>query len=281
VRPALLLFSAAVGLVLLIACVNVANLLLARLSDRAAEIAVRASLGASRLRLLRQLLTENLVLALAGGIAGVAVAWFCDRLLLIAAPVTIGRFGSDAPNWHIFLFAVSISLCAGLLFGVLPALRITRSEAGSSRPASLSRRVTTRRNRRRLSSALIVVETALSLMLLAAAGLLLRSFSNLERLNPGFNHDHLATFETTLPNAKYSDPAALQRFIDSTQQQILRIPGVQSAGSVTTLPTQPTLNFPFTIVGMSNLSPGQASGESDYLLVSADYFRSIAGELQQ
>jgi putative ABC transport system permease protein len=275
VRPALLLFSAAVGLVLLIACVNVANLLLARLSDRAAEIAVRASLGASRVRLLRQLLTENLVLALAGGIAGVAVACFCDRLLLIAAPVTITRFGSDATNWHIFLFTVSISLGAGLLFGVLPALRITGSEAGSSRPASLSRRVTAGRNRRRLSSALIVVETALSLMLLAAAGLLLRSFLNLERLNPGFDYGRLTTFETTLPNAKYSDPAALQRFIDSTQQQILRLPGVQSAASVTMLPTQPTLNFPFSIMGTSNLGPGQASGESDYLLVSAGYFLSM------
>jgi putative ABC transport system permease protein len=275
VRPALLLFSAAVVLVLLIACVNIANLLLARLSDRAAEIAVRASLGASRLRLFRQLLTENLVLALAGGIAGVVVAWLCNRLLLVAAPVTLTRFGSDAPDWRILLFAVSISLCAGLLFGVLPALRITRSEAGGTRPASLSRRVTAGRNRRRLSSALIVVETALSLMLLAAAGLLLQSFMNLQRLDPGFNYDRLTTFETTLPGAKYRDPLTLQRFINSTQQQILRLPGVQSAASVSTLPTQPTLNFPFTIVGTSNLAPGQASGENDYLLVSAGYFLSM------
>ena len=275
VRPALLLFSAAVGLVLLIACVNVANLLLARFSDRAAEIAVRASLGASRLRLFRQLLTENLVLALAGGIAGTVLAWLCDRLLLVAAPITITRFGSDAPDWRILLFAVSISLCAGLLFGVLPALRITRSEAGSTRPASLSLRVTAGRNRRRLSSALIVVETSLSLMLLAAAGLLLQSFMNLERLNPGFNYDRLTTFETTLPGGKYRDPAALQRFINSTQQQILRLPGVQSAASVSTLPTQPTLNFPFTIVGTSSLAPGQASGESDFFLASAGYFLAM------
>ena len=275
VRPALLLFSAAVGLVLLIACVNVANLLLARFSDRAAEIAVRASLGASRLRLFRQLLTENLVLGLAGGIAGAILAWLCDRLLLVAAPVTITRFGSDAADWRILLFAVSISLGTGLLFGVLPALRITRSEAGSTRPASLSRRATAGRNRRRLSSALIIVETAVCLMLLAAAGLLLQSFMNLERLNPGFNYDRLTTFETTLPGVKYRDPVALQRFINSTQQQILRLPGVESAASVSTLPTQPTLNFPFTIIGASSLAPGQASGESDYLLGSAGYFLAM------
>jgi len=275
VRPALLLFSAAVALVLLIACVNVANLLLARLSDRSAEIAVRASLGASRLRLLRQLFTENLVLALAGGIAGVAVAWLCDRLLLATAPVAITRFGSVAPGWHILFFAVVIFLCTGLLFGVLPALRITRDEAGSTRPTSLSRRVTRGRRGTRLSSALIVLETALSLMLLAAAGLLLKSFINLERLDPGFNYDRLTTFETTLPSPKYSDPAALQRFIGTTQQQILRLPGVQATASATTLPTQPTLNFPFTIVGTSNLGPSQASGESDYLVVSPGYFRSM------
>ncbi|HTV16614.1 MAG TPA: ABC transporter permease [Acidobacteriaceae bacterium] len=275
VRPALLLFSAAVALVLLIACVNVANLLLARLSDRALEITIRASLGASRLRLVRQLLTENLVLAFAGGVAGVAVAWLCDRLLLMAAPVTINRFAPGAPGLHVLLFAVAISLCAGLLFGVLPALRVTRGDAGGTRPASPSRRVTAGRSRRRLSSALIVVETALSLMLLAAAGLLLRSFMNLERLNPGFNFDHLTTFETTLPTAKYSDPAALQRFIEAAQPQILRMPGVQNAASVSTLPTQATLNFPFTIGGSSNVAPDQASGESDYLLVSAGYFRSM------
>jgi putative ABC transport system permease protein len=275
VRPALLLFSAAVGLVLLIACVNVTNLLLARLSDRAAEIALRTALGATRLRLLRQLLTENLVLALGGGIAGIVVAWLCGHLLLLGAPVTLSRFGSSAPDWRIFLFAVSISLCAGFLYGVLPALRTTRAEAGSAHPSGLSRRMTVGRHGRRLSSALIIVETALSLMLLAAAGLLLRSFMNLERLNPGFNYDRITTFETTLPKAQYSDPAALERFIENTQEQILRLPGVESAASVTTLPTQPTLNFPFTVVGTSNLAPDQPSGESDYFLVSANYFRSL------
>jgi putative ABC transport system permease protein len=275
VRPALLLFSAAVGLVLLIACVNVTNLLLARLSERAAEIALRTALGASRLRILRQLFTENLVLALGGGIGGVAVAWLCDHLLLRVAPVTLSRFGSAAPDWRILLFAVSISLCAGIVFGLVPVLRSTRAEAGRAQSAGFSRRITVGRHSNRLSSALIVVETALSLMLLTAAGLLLCSFMNLERLNPGFNYDHLTTFETTLPKTQYSAPADLERFIENTQQQIFRLPGVESAASVTTLPTQPTLNFPFTVVGTSNLAPDQASGESDYFLVSADYFRSL------
>jgi hypothetical protein len=135
--------------------------------------------------------------------------------------------------------------------------------------------MTAGRRGRRLSSVLIVLETALSLMLLTAAGLLVRSFRNLERLNPGFNYERLTTFETTLPKAQYSDPAALERFIENTHQKILRLPGVESAASVTTLPTQPTLNFPFTVVGTSNLASDQASGESDYFLVSADYFRSL------
>ena len=274
-RPALLLLFGAVGFVLLIACGNVANLLLARMGDRAREIGVRAALGASRLRIIRQILTESLLLAGMGGILGLLVAWLSNRILVASAPLAISRTGAINIDWQVLLFALAASLATGIVFGLIPALRVPKIGAIDALRDGLSRRATAGRSHRRLSGALVMAETALSLMLLIAAGLLIESFLKLQQVNPGFNYDRLSTFETTLSVAKYGNPTELQRFVQQVTQRIQALPGVDSAASASSLPTEPTLNFPFTIEGGPTPSPGQPSGESDYLIVSSEYFRAM------
>jgi putative ABC transport system permease protein len=282
-RPTLLLLLGAVGFILLIACANVANLLLARMGSRAREIAVRSALGAGRLRIIRQILTESLLLAALGGGLGLLLAWLSNRILVAMAPAAIVRSGEVHLDWRVLLFALSVSLVTGVVFGLLPALRtpgmgvaetlhlgsFTGSFSGSMR------RATAGRGHQRLSGALVIAETALSLMLLIAAGLLMESFLKLRQVNPGFDYNQLLTFETTLPAARYGTPADLQRFLHEVTERMEAIPGVESAASASSLPSEPILEFPFTIEGAPALQPGQASGDSDYVIVSPDYFRAM------
>jgi putative ABC transport system permease protein len=274
-RPILMLLFGAVGFVLLIVCANIANLLLARMGNRAGEIGVRNALGASRLRIIRQLLTENLLLALSGGVLGMLVAWLANRSLIAAAPVAISRFGATSLDWRVLSFALGVTLSTGILFGLFPAVRSSSMGAGDALHSSSSRTSTSTKSHRRVSGALIVAETALSLMLLFAAGLLIASFLKLQQLNPGFNYRQLATFETTLSVDRYGSPASLQRFLQDALQRIKKLPGVESVVSVSSLPTEPTLDFPFTIAGGAIPPPGQSSGDSDYLIVSPDYFQTM------
>jgi putative ABC transport system permease protein len=273
-RPILMLLFGTVGFVLLIVCANVANLLLARMGDRTREIGVRNALGASRLRIIRQLLTENLLLALSGGVLGVLVAWLANKSLIAVVPLTISRFGTSSLDWHVLSFAVGVSLFSGILFGLLPALR-TSSIGARDVMHSDSRRSTSTKSDRRVSGALVVAETALALILLFAAGLLIASFLKLQQLNPGFDYNQLATFETTLSVDRYGSPAPLQRFLQEALQRIQKLPGVDSAASVSSLPTEPVLVFPFTIVGGVTPPQGQSSGDSDYLVISSDYFQTM------
>ncbi|MDX6456854.1 MAG: putative transport system permease protein, partial [Acidobacteriaceae bacterium] len=274
-RPILMLLFGAVGFVLLIVCANIANLLLARMGNRAGEIGVRNALGASRLRIIRQLLTENLLLALSGGVLGMLVAWLANKSLIAAAPVTISRFGAASLDWRVLSFAVGVSLSTGIRFGLFPAVRSSSMGAGDALHSGSSRTSTSTKSHRRVSGALIVAETALSLMLLFAAGLLIASFLKLQQLNPGFNYSQIATFETTLSVDRYGSPASLERFLQNALQRIQKLPGVESVASVSSLPTEPTLDFPFTIAGGAIPPPGQSSGDSDYLIVSPDYFQTM------
>ena len=274
-RPILMLLFGAVGFVLLIVCANSANLLLARMGDRAGEIAVRSALGASRLRIIRQLLIENLLLALSGGVLGMLVAWLANKSLIAAAPVTISRFGATSLDWRVLSFAVGVSLFTGILFGLLPAVRSSSMGVRNALHSSSSRGLTSTRSHRKVSRALIVAETAFSLMLLFAAGLLIASFLKLQQLNPGFNYNQLATFETTLSVDRYGSPASLQRFLQEALLRIRKVPGVESAASVSSLPTEPTLDFPFTVMGGAIPPRGQSSGDSYYLIVSSDYFQTM------
>jgi predicted permease len=274
-RPTLLLLLGAVSFILLIACANVANLLLARMGVRAREIAVRSALGAGRLRIVRQILTESLLLALLGGGLGLLLAWLCDRILVAVAPTAIVRAGEAHLDWRVMLFALAVSLATGLVFGLLPALRMPGLGAAAALHEGSFRSATSGRSHQRLSGALVIAETALSLMLLIAAGLLMESFVKLQQLNPGFDYNQLLTFEATLPLSRYGTPADLQHFLKQVQERIEAIPGVESAAGASSLPTEPILEFPFTDEGAPALQPGQASGYGDYVIVSPDYFRTM------
>jgi putative ABC transport system permease protein len=274
-RPTILLFFAAVGFVLLIACANAANLLLARMGSRAREIGVRSALGASRVRILRQILIESLLLASIGGAVGLPIAVVADRVLVAVAPLSIARAGEVHIDWRVMVFALGISLLTGVVFGLLPALRMLAAPATDALREGSSRGATSGRSHRRIASSLVAAEMALSLMLLIAAGLLTESFVKLERIDPGFDYGHVTTFETTLPVERYGSPAALERFIREVTARIEALPGVESAAAQSTLPTEPTLSFPFTVEGRPAPKPGDATGESAYLIVSADFFRTM------
>ncbi len=235
VKPALLVLSGAVLLVLLIACVNVANLLLARSTVRQRELGVRTALGAARGRLLRQMLTESLLLSVAGGLAGLALAFAFHRalLVLVANRIPVPRLDQVALDAPVIAFTLAISLATGLLFGLVPALFATSSANEALREGG--RHGAAPRSRRALGM-LVVAEVALSLVLLTGAGLLIRSFMRLQNVDPGFRADGLLTARVSLPGARYPESRQGTEFFRSALSGIAAIPGVQSAAGVSFLP---------------------------------------------
>ena len=234
VRPALLVLFGAVGCVLLIACVNVANLLLARAAVRQKEIAIRSTLGAGRLRIVRQLLTECILLALFGGALGLALAWWGTDVLLAFSPENVPRLNGVRLSGHVLAFTALTALLTGLIFGLLPALHVSKSDLGESLKQS-GRGSTDGVRHARLRSALVVAEVALALMPLVGAGLLIQSFLRLERVNPGLDPHNVLTFNLGLPDARYStfQQAA---FFQQLLPRIRALPGVRSASAVLPLP---------------------------------------------
>jgi putative ABC transport system permease protein len=272
-RPTLLLLFGAVSIILLIACANFANLLLARAGERTREISVRAALGATRLRVIRQLLTESVLLSVIGGAVGMLVATAMYRVLVAGAPSALLRAGDVSVDWRVLLFALAVSLLSGIVFGLLPALRLGGVAPADAIRESGSRSATRGRGYRRISNALVIAETAMSLMLLITAGLFIESFAKLREVNPGFDYTHALSFETTLPAAKYSNPADLDRFLRNASERMQAIPGIDSVAGASSLPTEATINMPFAIEGAA--THDQVSGESDYVITSADYFRAM------
>jgi predicted permease len=227
VRPFLLVLLGAVGLVLLIACVNVANLLLARSAGRSREFAIRAALGAGRARVIRQLLTESLLWALAGGALGLLLAWWGTRAGLAALPTALPRANEVSLDSRVLIFAVALSLLSGILFGLVPALKTSKAELHEmlkegGRGSSGAHY--------RAHGALVVVEVALALVLLAGAGLMLRTLARLWRVDPGFNSRNVMTFGLGFPAsvAKLS-PAAIRGYVRSLDERMNSTPGVQAA----------------------------------------------------
>jgi predicted permease len=234
-RPALLVLLGAVAFVLLIACANVANLLLAHASSREKELAVRSALGAGRARLIRQLLTESLILALAGGVLGLVLAYGGVGALRSLVPANTPRMDEVHLDPLVLAFTFAISLFTGLFFGLAPAwhiartdLRETLNEAGRGASAA--------GGTRRLRGVLVVSELALAVLLLVGAGLLIRSFSRLLDVSPGFQTQHLLTLELSLPNKAYPDGAPVQNFFTQLVARIKTVPGIQSAGAVSEMP---------------------------------------------
>jgi putative ABC transport system permease protein len=234
IRPTLLVMMIAVGLVLLIACVNVANLLLARATTRGREIAIRTAMGAGRFRVVRQLLTESLLLAITAGVLGTALAIWCSDILVRLSPENLPRVTEIHIDGWALAFTASLSLLTGILFGLAPALQSTHSNIVEAlKEGSLS--TTAGRSRHGLRSSLVIVEMALALILLVSAGLLIRSLIRLQDVNPGFDPHDVMTSSLDLPDAKYSD-AKKEEFFRELIPRLQVLPGVQSAAAVFPLP---------------------------------------------
>jgi putative ABC transport system permease protein len=239
-RPQLLVLMAAVGLVLLIACANVAGLLLARGSVRRLELAMRAALGASRVRITRQLLVESVTLALLSGVLGMAIAFWLNRLLPLATG--LGDPGSvpKGLDWPVLLFALALSVLTGVLFGVAPALRGSSSHLIQDIAAGV--RTTDTKTRVSLRSVLVVGQVAVSLMLLVGAGLLIRGFVHLARTNPGFDVQHLLTGEIQLLETQYPNRNQRIQFFDGLSEDLAAIHGVKAVGFISQLPIRDPWN---------------------------------------
>jgi putative ABC transport system permease protein len=276
-RPALWVLLAAVGFVLLIACANVANLLLARAAAREKEIAVRGALGAGRIRLVRQLLTESVLLALLGGALGVALAVWGVAALQRLSPADLPRLNEVGINVPVLAFTFAVAMLTGILFGLFPALRasntnLTRAlkDGGRSVAGSMSSK--------RLRSAIVVAEIALSLVLLIGAGLLMRSFLRLTQVDPGFDARDVVSMKMTLPRVKYKDGAASANFYQQLLEKIQALPGVQSAAAISHLPLSKdywsgTLTFEGVTANAERAN--LASFEVDQRAISLDYFKTM------
>ena len=256
VRPTLLLLSAAVGLVLLIACANVANLLLARATERQREVAIRTALGASRGRLVRQLLTENALLALAGGALGLALAWWGVDALVAARPQDLPRLSDIRVDTMVLAFTLSVSFLTGLLFGLAPALRASR--VGLSEVLKEGGRGAAGGQRHFLRNLLVVSEVAMSLVLLVGAGLLVKSMVRLLEVKPGFNPKNLATMWISFSSARYSAPERTAQFLEELLPRLEALPGVSGVAFSNDLPLegQDTTSIP-TIEGVSPFKKGE------------------------
>lgn len=273
---ALWVMMGAVGFVLLIACANVANLMLARASGRQKEIALRAALGASRWRIVRQLLVESLIIALIGGAVGVLVGFWGVDLLKASNP---GEAATYAPGWKnlginipVVLFTLGISLLSGVLFGLAPAWQVSKPDLndalkeGGRHSSSGSRR---------LRGLLVISEVALSLVLLIGAGLLFRSFLAMLKTNPGFNPDGVLTMSLNLPVAKYKDDNARAAFFTDLVQKVKTLPGVQSAAVVNYVPLGGANSSDvFLVEGQPEPAPGQENN-GRYRVCTPDYFQTM------
>ncbi len=269
-RDLLLMLLAAVGFVLLIACANIASLLLARASGRAGELAIRASLGASRSRLVFHLMAENLVLAFAGGAAGYLVAMWALPLLLAATPEGLPRLGEVQLDLQAAAFTFVVSLLTSVLFGAAPAWRATRLDLHdvlktSSSKLSAGRRVFN------LRSGLVVAEVALALMLLVGAGLFLRSFAELNSVSPGFDLRNLSALQLSLTSERYRSTAQSWTFQQQLMERIRAIPGVEAVATVPGLPLERGLNNYITVPNR----PEPTGRSVELRTVSPDYFRTL------
>ena len=272
IRPALWVLLGAVGLVLLIACANVANLLLARATARQKEIAIRTALGASRWRIVRQLLTESILLAVAGGSLGLLLANWGVKLIVAISPNSIPRSREISLDNRVLVFTIAVSALTGIIFGLVPALQMSKPDLNETLKDA-GRGSTSRRHIAR--SVLVVAEVALTLVLLVGAGLMIRSFVRLQQVDPGFNYDNLLTFTITLPQRKYPEDQQKINFFEQLSERLRGLPGVETVGLTSGLPLGNNgWQTSFVIDGQPPPEPGKMP-LTEAAVASPDYFQSI------
>jgi putative ABC transport system permease protein len=270
---ALFVLLGAVGFVLLIACANLANLMLARVGARQKEIAVRTALGASRLRIVRQLLTESVLLAVSGGAAGLLLATWAVSWLVSLSPDTIPRVHEISVDPRVAGFTLLVSVATGVLFGLAPALQVSRPDLTDA--LKESGRTTAGLRRNRLRSALVMSEVALSLVLLVGAGLMIRSFAKLSQVDPGFSPARVLTLGVTLLRTKYPADEQVAQLYSQILERAAAVPGVLSAGAISELPLSGsnTSDY-FTIEGRPAIAK-EAEPLTEYRVVTPRYFESM------
>jgi len=281
-RLPLLILSGAVAFVLLIACANVANLLLARAAGRQKEIAIRTALGAGRWRLFRQLLGESLILATASGILGFAIGSWGVRLLLALSPGNLPRINDQEHvssaiaflDWRVLVFALGVSILTGFLFGVLPALRISRLDVNAVLKEAGGRSGSGLRHNR-LRSILVVAEMALAVILLVGAALMIRTFAGLRSVQPGFDPHNVLTLQTSLTNSRYDTTAKASNMVRQVLERLEAMPGVESAAATIMLPLEGQIDLPFNIEAHPPSNGDKYNGDEQWRFVSPHYFTAL------
>jgi len=277
VRNNLFVYIGAVSFVLLIACANVANLLLVRATARKREIAVRTAIGGSRWRIMRQLLTESLVLSLAGGALGLFVGWAGIRALLSLNTAGLPRVGENGAfvglDWHVVLFTVGVALATGLIFGLIPALHSSKTDLTTTLKESAGRSGSGFRQNK-VRSVLVVIEVALALVLLIGSALLIRTAAALGRVDPGFDAHNVLTMRMSLKGADFEKAEAVEQVVRNGVEKLRTIPGVVSASATCCVPLQGGYGLPFRIVGrpLASDSQGPFHGGGGWMTVSPGYF---------
>ena len=277
VKQSLLIYGGAVSFVLLIACANVANLLLVRATGRRREIAIRAAIGGSRGRIIRQLLTESVVLSFAGGIMGLFAGWAGIRALLSVNTAGLPRVGENGAlvglDWRVVAFAILVSLATGVIFGLIPALQSSKADLTTALKESAGRSGTGfRQNKAR--SILVVVEVGLALVLLIGSALLIRTAMALGRVDPGFDTHNVLTLKMSLKGARYDKAEAVEQVVRNGVEKLKTIPGVVNASATCCVPLQGGYGLPFRVVGrpLAADSPGPFHGGGGWMTVSPGYF---------
>jgi putative ABC transport system permease protein len=280
VRPALLLLLGAVSAVLLIACVNVANLLLARAASRGREVAIRTSMGASRGRLVRQLLTESVLLSLVGGVLGLVLAWAALGPLLKLSAGSVPAAFSVALDRSVLLFTIGVALVTGLVFGIVPALRTAGLDLREALNEG-SRGSTSGPGHHRIRGVLVAAEIAMAMLLLVGAGLLLRSFARLQDVAPGFQPDHLLAADIPLSVTAYAKPEQRYEFYDRLVERAKALPGVRSAAAASFLPVSGGGGLiHVNITGRPPKSPHDFTA-AGYRTMTPNYFETLGVRLLQ
>jgi len=274
-RKSLLVLLGAVAFVLLIACANVANLMLARATGRQKEIAVRAALGASRWRVVRQLLTESLLLSVIGGAIGLLLSVWLTRVLVSISPANTPRFDEIKPDLRVFAFTLGLTVVTGIIFGLAPALQASRIDLNGGLKEGGGKGSGGSRNKR-LRSLMMVSEIALSFMLLVGAGLLIKSFMRLRDVSPGFNPENVLSLRTSLPGSRYPEGQPRVQMLGQVLDHMKSLPGVQSAAAVLSLPLGgDTFNVGRGYIREGRPATPEESANAMYLVATPDYFRTL------